>query len=120
VLPSYDDEVVTIRQAYGDTAETVIAAQLPFLKITPEQFETLKQKIVGCWDDILVIADSLPTSDEIRAMLATVGGPTTREELRLSEEEIHHGLMWGHYLRNRFTVLKLSRILGVSSLPGQM
>lgn len=119
-LPDYDKEVETIKQAYGDTADQVIEDQLPFLKMSEEKFGRLKGQIESCWGDIQAIADSLPTSDEVRALLEKVGAPTTEAELGVTEEERNHALLWGHYLRNRFTVIKLSRILGVSPLPGEM
>lgn len=119
-LPDYDEEVAIIREAYGDVADTVIEAQQPFLEMSAERFDALKQNIESCWGDIQAIADSLPSSDEVRALLATVGAPTTNEALGITQEEMHHALMWGHYLRNRFTIIKLSRILGVSVLPVEL
>ncbi|MEL7237092.1 MAG: iron-containing alcohol dehydrogenase, partial [Chloroflexota bacterium] len=113
-LPDRDAEVATIRAAYGDVADEVINGQSDFLEMDAETFDGVKRKIADCWEDIQEVAASLPTVDEVKATLQKVGTPTTPEELGLTADEVRRAREYGHFLRSRFTVMKLSRILGLS------
>jgi glycerol-1-phosphate dehydrogenase [NAD(P)+] len=113
-LPDRDLEVQRIRAGYGsDGAERVIAEQEPFLEMSADSFEQLKQRILEGWGDVLEIASSVPGSSVLADLLQRVGGPTDANMLGLDEEEIALGLEYSHYWRNRFTVMKLSRIIGL-------
>jgi hypothetical protein len=46
-------------------------------------------------------------------LLREVGGPVNAHLIGLEGEEVRLGLEYSHYLRNRFTVIKLSRIIGI-------
>jgi glycerol dehydrogenase-like iron-containing ADH family enzyme len=46
-------------------------------------------------------------------LLRRVGGPTTAAELGFDEEERDLAIANGHYLRDRFTVRKLAKVLGI-------
>ena len=48
-------------------------------------------------------------------MLRAAGAPTEPAVLGLSDQEVVLGLRSCHYFRNRFTVLKLSRMLGIAA-----
>lgn len=114
VLPDRDQEIAQIREGYGSLlSEGVVEASAPFLNLTDEEFAALKQQIVAQWDAIQAVSASVPPQEQITAYLQQVGGPTTAQALGLSEEEVQLGMKYGHYLRNRFTVMKLSRILNV-------
>ena len=105
------DEVALIEQAYGDQAADVIAGHRAFVDMTQAEFDDLKQRILDNWDAIQEIAAQVPPPEEIAALLTRVGGPTTVAELGLSAEEQSLAEQNGHYLRDRFTVRKLMRIL---------
>ncbi len=114
VLPDKDQEITSIREGYGSLlSEGVVEASAPFVNLTAEAFEALKQRIVAQWDTIQAVAARVPSEEQITTYLQQVGGPTTAQSLGLSEEEVQLGMKYGHYLRNRFTVMKLSRILNV-------
>ena len=55
----------------------------------------------------------MPTSQELVDLTRKAGGPVNAKMIGLGDDEIALGLEYSHYLRNRFTVLKLSRILGI-------
>lgn len=112
-LPDREAEVATINEAYGPVAETVINTHGAFLDMTEEKFDQVKQRIADNWDKIQEIAEKVPSPEKITEYLEQVGAPTTPQTLGLGEEEIKPGFEYGHYLRNRFTVMKLSRILDV-------
>lgn len=110
-LPDRDAEIAQIERAYGAQADEVMAAHRAFLGMTVDEFDDLKQRIVTHWDDIQAIAAQVPPPEEIAALLQQVDGPTTVADLGLSAEEQALAEANGHYLRNRFTVRKLMRVL---------
>ncbi len=112
-LPSRADELAIIREGYGDMADDIAKEHAAFLGLTEAGFDTLKQRIADHWDDIQTIAANVPTPEVIAGYLREVGAPATAQELGLSADEVNPGLIYGHYLRNRFSVVKLSRILDV-------
>jgi glycerol-1-phosphate dehydrogenase [NAD(P)+] len=112
-LPSREAEIAHIRAGYGDMADDVVKEHLPFLNLDEAGFDRLKRRIADHWDDIQAIAANVPEPGMIIDMLRRAGGPATAAELGLAPDETQPGFEYGHYLRNRFTVLKLSRILDV-------
>ncbi len=113
MLPDRAQEVQRIRAGYGPIAEKVIAEQAPFLEMSEHSYGLLKQKIIDRWADILDIASTVPASRELADLLREVGGPVNAQLIGLEGEEVRLGLEYSHYLRNRFTVIKLSRIIGI-------
>ncbi len=110
-LPNRDAEIATIHAGYGPLAEDVIKEHAPFLEMSEAQFEQIKQRIAANWDALQEIAASVPPPEQIIDYLRQVGAVTDAEALGLSNEEVARGFQYGHYLRNRFTIMKLSRIL---------
>ncbi len=113
VLPDRAAEIESIRAGYGDMVDDIVKEHRPFLDLTEEGFDQLKHKIVDHWDDIQAIAARVPAPEVIAAALDKAGAPSTWQALGLDADEVQPGFQYGHYLRNRFTVLKLSRVLGV-------
>jgi glycerol-1-phosphate dehydrogenase [NAD(P)+] len=116
-LPQRAAEIESIRQGYGKLADGVIREHAAFLDMTPEQFEQLKQRVAENWDAVQEIAGSLPPSEQVVGYLQQAGAPTDAAALGLDPAEVERGLLYGHYLRNRFTVMKLSRVLGLPLSP---
>jgi glycerol-1-phosphate dehydrogenase [NAD(P)+] len=112
-LPEKDAELAAIRSAFGAEAEAVARNHAPFLDMTPDDYDAIKRRILERWDEIQTVAAQVPPPDEIARLLAVVGGPTTAAELGLTDAEAALALDNGHYLRNRFTVRKLARVLGL-------
>jgi glycerol-1-phosphate dehydrogenase [NAD(P)+] len=114
ILPDREEQIRGIRSAYGPMADQVIAIQAPFLDMTADDLRGLKQNVLGHWDDILRIAATVPPAAETEGWLRKVGGPVRGSDVGLSDEEVALGLAYGHYYRNRFSVGKLSWMLGIS------
>ncbi len=114
-LPSQGQEEVIIQKGYGALAEEVIREHQPFIAMTSETFDSIKRRIAENWDDIQAIAATVPAPDEIQSYLQQAGGVTEAVSLGLRDDEISVGFTYGHYLRNRFTVLKLNRFLNQES-----
>jgi glycerol-1-phosphate dehydrogenase [NAD(P)+] len=112
-LPSRNQEIELIQNGYDGIAPDIIKSHAPFLELTEADFDALKHRIADHWSDIEAIAATVPEAETIRGYLRQVGGPATSEELGLTHEEVNLGLVYGHFLRSRFTVIKLSRILDV-------
>ena len=111
--PARDAEVAHIRAAYDELADGVIADHKAFLDITTEQVEALKRRILENWDAIQAIAAQVPPAATVAELLRRAGGPATAAELGFDDAERDLGFDSGHYLRNRFTVRKLVKVLGV-------
>jgi glycerol-1-phosphate dehydrogenase [NAD(P)+] len=109
-----ETEIEGIRRVYGPVASDVIRIQKPFLEMTDLQFEQFKQRIVDNWHEIQAVAGTVPPSERIAEVLSQAGAPTSWNELPgLEEGDIELALKYGHYLRNRFTVIKLMQVCGV-------
>ncbi len=113
-LPGRAQEEAAIRAAYGDLAGDIIAEHANFLKLDEAGYDALKQKVLAHWEEIEVIAAQVPPPEQITGWLEEVGGPTNVAGLGLSEEEKALAIANGHYLRDRFTVRKLARVLGIA------
>lgn len=112
-LPDRAAELAAIQAAFGPEAEAVARNHSAFLDMSATTYDDIKRRVLEHWEDIQAIAAQAPQPAEIARLLTIVGGPTTPAELGLSEAEATLALDSGHYLRNRFTVRKLARMLGV-------
>ncbi len=112
-LPARAQEVAAIRAAYRDLAGDIVAEHANFLNLDEGAYDTLKRKVLENWDAIQSAAAEVPSPEQIVQWLKEVGGPTTVADLGLSEQEKALAIANGHYLRDRFTMRKLARILGL-------
>ena len=110
-LPDRESQIDAIRQAYGPLADQVIEVQAPFLDMTEAVFARLKAEVVANWDQIVRIAETMPSAAEIEAWLRRVGAPLTGAEVGLDDAEVALGVRYGHYYRNYFTIHKLGWLL---------
>jgi glycerol-1-phosphate dehydrogenase [NAD(P)+] len=112
-FPDHDTAINEIRHAYGAGAEQVLKIQEPFLTMTEAEYRQLQQRIVENWPAIRAIAETVLPASTVSDLLDSVGGPTDWQTLGLQAHMIEPALMYGHYLRNRFTVVKLCKMLGL-------
>ncbi len=110
---SREEQLADIRVGYGDMADDVAKEQKEFLALDEAGFTKLKRSILTNWPKIQAVADKVPPASRLIKMLEQVGGPASYQTLGLSLDEVNQGINYGHYLRNRFTVTKLSRALGL-------
>jgi glycerol-1-phosphate dehydrogenase [NAD(P)+] len=111
--PARADEVARIGAAYDELAGGIIADHKAFLDLPPAQVDALKRRILENWDEIQAIAAQVPPAATVADLLQRAGGPTTAAELGFDDAERDLGFDNGHYLRNRFTMRKLVRVLGI-------
>lgn len=112
VLPDRDEEIACIQRVFGPIADSLVVEQAPFLDMSRESYEQLKQRILLHWDELQALTRLVPSAQEIRQLLAQAGGPTRAADLNLTDDEVLESLQYSHFIRNRFTVLKLGRIMG--------
>ena len=112
-LPERTHEEQHIRDVYGPLADQVMRIQSAFLSLTPEKFDQIKHRIADHWDELQQIAAIVPSPHTVAGLLEQAGAPTNAEMLGLGAEEIELGYLNGHYLRYRFTSVKLARVLSL-------
>ena len=113
-LPDAEADIATIRRVFGPLSDEVVDTMRPFLDLSPADYDALKRRVLDNWDAIQTAAADVPPPDEIAQWLRTAGGPTTVAELGLSREEQFMAEQYSHFLRDRFTVRKLMRVLGLN------
>jgi glycerol-1-phosphate dehydrogenase [NAD(P)+] len=111
-MPDRRRDEARIRGAYWDIGDKIIAEQAPFLTMTPEDYAQLQARVLDIWSDIRAIAAQVLSPTAMIDGLRQVGGPASVGELGLSQQEQSQALQVSHFLRNRFTVCKLARMLG--------
>ena len=111
------EQTAEIEAGYGSMAPTIVAEHAGFLEMSADREAALRSTLLERWDDVQAILSSVPEAQLIERLLRRVGGPTTTAELGLSEARARSGFLYGHYLRERFTVAKLAHLLGVLSYP---
>ncbi|SDN25022.1 glycerol-1-phosphate dehydrogenase [NAD(P)+] [Paenibacillus sp. yr247] len=108
--PSELTDAERIRQAYGDLAEQVIAENYP-ANSTAVDAQALKARIIEKWGDVQDIARAVPAPEQLMAWLEAVQGPVTPEQLGVEPELVEASLQDALFVRNRFTILRLLRLL---------
>ncbi|MBE0696291.1 MAG: iron-containing alcohol dehydrogenase, partial [Anaerolineaceae bacterium] len=106
-FPELDQFQKEITLGYGVVANKILAIQAPLLQMTPADYDVLKKRILGNWDRIQSIAQSVPSAEEIQRWIKAVNGPTLPHEIGLSDDEVILGMECAHYLRDRFTMNRL-------------
>ena len=113
-LPDAEADIATIHRVFGPLSDEVVETMRPFLDMTPADYDALKRRVLDNWDAIQTAAADVPPPDTIAGWLRTAGGPTNVAELGLSAEEQFMAEQYSHFLRDRFTVRKLMRVLGLN------
>jgi glycerol-1-phosphate dehydrogenase [NAD(P)+] len=112
------DETTLIYEGYEKPiADQLVADQNAFLALGEKERLSLLNLLSGEWDRVLEIALSVPPAKEIRSYLRDAGAPSTAGELGISPMAVSKALRYADYLRNRFTILKLYRLLGIDPEP---
>jgi glycerol-1-phosphate dehydrogenase [NAD(P)+] len=113
--PARQQEIERIRSAYGPLTDLLLVEQAAFLDWTDDDYVRLKQRILDRWAEVQAIAAEVPSPATLTDLLERAGGTADYRALGLGDEEVAMAEVYGHYVRNRFTVMKLSRILGLLS-----
>ena len=111
--PDAEAERATIRSGYGPITDEVIAAQGDLLPLASGRWTRLQQDVLTHWDAIQAIAAEVPAPEEMAGMLRAAGAPVEPAELGLTADDVADALRYGHYIRDRFTIRRLERALGL-------
>lgn len=111
--PDRAQEIERIRLAYGSLTDSVVAEQAPFLDWSEADYDRLKQRILDRWPEVQAVAAEVPSPAALTDLLQRAGGAADPAALGLGDEEMALAEVYGHYVRNRFTAMKLSRVLGL-------
>jgi len=111
--PDAAAEIATIRRVFGDLSDEVVATQRSFIDLTPAQYDAMKQRILDNWETIQQIAADVPDPATIAGWLRKAGGPTDVPGLGLTPADQQEAEQYSHFLRDRFSVRKLMRVLGL-------
>ena len=71
------------------------------------------QSIRDHWAQIQREAERLPRTDQIEALLSSMGGPIRPGQVGLSRETVYDSILYAKEVRNRYTILQLLWDLGV-------
>jgi glycerol-1-phosphate dehydrogenase [NAD(P)+] len=110
-VPSLEDEISRIREAFGPVAGRIISNHQPFLDLLNANQEQLRHRIGERWAEIQTIAAAVPPAQELAGLLRKVGAPSEAGGLGFNEADVEQALGCAHYLRGRFTVHTLGRLL---------
>jgi glycerol-1-phosphate dehydrogenase [NAD(P)+] len=113
-LPDPAAEEARMRESFGAQAPEIAAAHGRFLSMPGGELARLARRLADAWDEVAAIASSVPSAAETRALLEKARCPVDAAVLGLGAEEVRLAFRDAHYLRERFTVAKLARTLGLS------
>jgi glycerol-1-phosphate dehydrogenase [NAD(P)+] len=116
LAPNETSDRKAIIAAYGAIAERVIIENYPqdtHNTIDPTQF---KQIILSQWAAILHIIQQVPPPWQFSQWLEHAGGPINSSQLGVEPDLVLESLKNAMFVRNRFTIMRLNRWLGLSSV----
>lgn len=111
--PSREQYRQQTEKAYPGIVEQVLSEQEPFMSLSEQAHNGLKQKIADNWANIQAIAASVPSPQDMADWLRQVGGETALGALGFTSDEVKEAVEHSHLLRNRFNVNKLWHLCGI-------
>lgn len=115
-MPEPEVEMARVQAAYGAIGGLVVAGQASLLGTLRGKLDLIKERLLARWDEVLTIAASVPPPSELAALLKRAGSLSRPEEIRVSPEEVDLSIQNAMYVRDRFTILELNRILNLSAV----
>jgi glycerol-1-phosphate dehydrogenase [NAD(P)+] len=112
--PDPSNEQAGLQRVFGERGTKIWEDGFSFSGIGQTDFQQLKRRILDQWDEIVEIAGQVPPKERIISLLHQVGGSGTPQEIGISDEKVGQAIRWAAYLRSRFTVLELNRILNLT------
>jgi glycerol-1-phosphate dehydrogenase [NAD(P)+] len=109
--PCYNAEMRLIRRTYGTVAERIVANHRGYLEDLEAGWPKLIERTIEKWEEVQAIANSVPPAKDIKALLKSAGAPAEPAAIGLTEEDVEQALAYSHYMRGRYTVNTLGRML---------
>ncbi len=104
---SFEEWEKEIRRAYRDGAEGIIALEKKAGKNDPEKLLKRLDVIEARWDEITALAATVPSADEIEALLVRLGAAHVPADVDIPVQYVADGIMYAKELRDRYTILQL-------------
>ncbi|MBE0698605.1 MAG: iron-containing alcohol dehydrogenase [Anaerolineaceae bacterium] len=114
VLPDPDLECQRIRAAYGAAADDLIAASPSFLGPLRRKTGQVIERLLSRWEEVQAVAETVPPAAEIISTLAKAGSLSDPSQIHISTEEVGMALNNAMFVRDRFTILELNRMLDLT------
>ncbi|WP_066645007.1 sn-glycerol-1-phosphate dehydrogenase [Christensenella timonensis] len=96
-----------IRRVYGPAAPEVIRLEREMRKNALEQVEERRKAVAAHWDEIMRVAKSLPSAEEMADILNGIGAPYLPCQIGVDEQMARDGIIYAKELRNRYGLLQL-------------
>ncbi len=112
--PEPEQEYARVRMAYRDVAEQIIANRPSFLGGLSEKLSWVIERLIAHWDEVQAIAATVPSTEQLISLLESAGAPWQPEHIHVTEDEVHLAIPYAMYVRDRFTILELNRMLKLS------
>ena len=108
--PRWEEEM---RRGYGSGSGGIIRLEEESGKNEESRRAVRIQSIRDHWAQIQREAERLPRTDQIEALLSSMGGPIRPGQVGLSRETVYDSILYAKEVRNRYTILQLLWDLGV-------
>ena len=113
VIPSRWQQMAEIREHLPAIADDLNASDPIYMQLSdPKKFAQVRDSILEHWDAIQAAASHVPTPDVVSGWIKSLGGPTTAQELELTQAQAETAMDYGHYLRERFSINILRKLFG--------
>lgn len=102
-----------IRAAYGPAADGVIAMEAKAQKNEPVAHLRRIDAMEAHWDEIKVLLEALPSSEQIEDILRSLGSPCLPHEIDVDREMLKNTFLYCKEVRVRYTILQMVWDLGL-------
>lgn len=114
--PTQEEEIARIRRAFGSIWPEVVKENFPAgtagaPSVAAGCSDPTARDVERNWPGIVDIAESVPTPSQLADWLRQAGGPVSTEQLGIEDGLVQESLASAFYVRNRYTVLRLNRML---------
>lgn len=112
-IPAREIQEKQVREQLALIADEVIDADPIYMQLCDHQlFEKVKKRLLDHWEAIQMIAENVPAPQQIIDWLKLLDAPATPADLGISEEQVEIALENGLYLRERFSMNLIRKLLG--------
>lgn len=102
-----------MRERLGHGAEAMIAGEYREKKYDPEKHKARLAKIIGNFDEIKKISETLPSSKSIAGFLESIGHPVSGLEIGLSRDDMREAFLMAKDIRDKYVIGRLLWDLGL-------
>lgn len=110
-------ETAQLERIFGGVSSHILAAHPSFFGKLRRQVKDVGAGLIAHWGEVQQIAAQVPSADEISRLLALGGAPNQPEQIHVAPEEVNEAIVYALYLRDRFTILELNRMLDLATEP---